>query len=115
MICDTLPAKFGPLTPTAAVPSLVNEDGHFYTFERMAELHALRFSDPTDIPDLMFGLAKEYRLALRVIDWPMIEKVQGQGLLTIEHIFLDSFGLDLATKTAYFRQLLRSLTVGLSE
>lgn len=147
VICDTLTAKFGSLTPTAVVPSLVNEEGHFYNFERMAELraqatlphletefraqieavlatglqpthldwHALRFEHRTDIPDLMFSLAKEYQLALRVIGQPMIEKVQGQGLPTIDHTFLDSFGLDPASKAAQFRQLLRDLPTGLSE
>ena len=147
VICDTITNQFGPLTPRARVPSLVNEAGYFYNFERMDELrahatladletefraqieavlvaglhpthldwHAVRFGHRNDIPDLIFGLAKEYGLALRVIGRAWIEKVQREGLPTIDDDFLDSFGLDPATKAALLCQRLRELPAGLSE
>lgn len=147
VICDTITQQFGPLTPKEMVPSLVNEEGHFYNFERMDELraratladletefraqieavlaaglhpthldwHAVRFGHRTDIPALMTGLAKEYGLALRVIGQPWIDQVQGQGLPTIDYTFLDSFGLDPATKADQLCQLVRELPAGLSE
>ncbi len=37
VVCDTGDYKFGPLTPREKVPSLVDETGYFYSFERMAE------------------------------------------------------------------------------
>lgn len=40
VICDTVHYKFGPLTPKYKVPSLIDEAGYFYSFERMAEFLA---------------------------------------------------------------------------
>jgi chitin disaccharide deacetylase len=77
--------------------------------------HAIRFGARTDIFDLMIHLAKEYGLALRVIGRAWIEKLQGQGLPTIDYDFLDSYGIDPAAKPARFAQLLRELPEGLSE
>ncbi len=77
--------------------------------------HALRFADRTDIFDLMARLAKEYGLALRVIGRPAIEKLQSQGLPTIDYDFLDSYGIDPANKPAHYARLLRELPAGLSE
>jgi chitin disaccharide deacetylase len=80
--------------------------------------HALRISGGSgraDICDLMFMLAREYKLALRVAGESWIEKVQGQGLPTNDYHFLDSYLLDLVDKAARFAQLLRELPAGLSE
>lgn len=77
--------------------------------------HAIRFGARTDIFDLMIRLAKAYGLALRVIGRPMIEKLQSQGLPTIDTDFLDSYGLDPANKPALYAQLMRELPAGLSE
>ena len=40
VICDTTHYKFGPLTPKEKVPSLIDETGYFYSFDRMAEFLA---------------------------------------------------------------------------
>ena len=40
VICDTVHDKFGPLMPKGKVPSLIDESGYFYSFERMAEFLA---------------------------------------------------------------------------
>jgi chitin disaccharide deacetylase len=77
--------------------------------------HALRLGGRVDISDLMFSLAKEYGLALRVIGRAAIEKVRGQGLPVIDFDFLDSYGLDPASKPARYAQLLHDLPAGLSE
>jgi len=77
--------------------------------------HALRFGDRTDIFDLMIRLAIEYGLALRVIGRPSIEKLQSQGLPTIDYDFLDSYGIDPSMKSARYAQLLHELPAGLSE
>jgi hypothetical protein len=77
--------------------------------------HALRFADRTDIFDLMIRLAKEHGLAQRVIGQSWIEHLQSQGLPTIDYDFLDSYGIDPATKSAHYARLLRELPVGLSE
>jgi predicted glycoside hydrolase/deacetylase ChbG (UPF0249 family) len=37
VICDTVNYKYGPLTPREKVPSLLDEAGYFYSFERMPE------------------------------------------------------------------------------
>jgi chitin disaccharide deacetylase len=147
VICDTLNYKFGPLMPREKVPSLVDESGSFYSFERMAEFlaqakldeleaefraqieavlttqlkpthldwHCLRFGDRTEIFHMMFGLAKEYGLALRVVGQHLIEQVQCQLLPTNDYDFLDSFSLNTVGKSARYAQLLRELPVGLSE
>lgn len=77
--------------------------------------HSLRFGNRTDICDLMFGLAKEYGLALRVIGHRWIESVQSQHLPCIDYDFLDSSSLDPSEKSARFVQLLHELPSGLSE
>ena len=77
--------------------------------------HSIRIHRWPEILDVMFGLAKEYGLALRVRERPLIDKVQRQGLATNDYDFLDSYGLDTATKPAQFAQLLRDLPAGLSE
>ena len=77
--------------------------------------HALRISGREDIFDVMLRLAREYRLALRVIGQSWIEKIQSQGLPTSDYDFLDSYLLDPVTKAAYYAELLHKLPVGLSE
>lgn len=147
VICDTVHPKFGPLALQEKVPSLVDESGYFYSFERMpqflahaklAELetefraqieavlaaqlkpthldwHCLRFGKRTDIFDLMFGLAKEYHVALRVVGNRSIQHVQSLGLPCNDTDFLDSFAIDVHDKPARYAQLLRDLPAGLSE
>jgi predicted glycoside hydrolase/deacetylase ChbG (UPF0249 family) len=77
--------------------------------------HSLRIAARTDIVDVMFKLAREYGLALRVAGQTSIEKVQSQGLPSNDHDFLDSYGLDPVGKSARYAQLLRELPAGLSE
>ena len=77
--------------------------------------HALRIGGRSDIFDLMFRLAKEYGLALRVMGRASIEKVQNQGLPSNDNDFLDSYLLDPVNKSARYAQMLRELPVGLSE
>jgi len=77
--------------------------------------HALRLGGREDIPELMVRLAREYGLALRVIGQSWIEKVQSQGLPTIDYDFLDSYLIDPATKAVRYAELLRELPAGLSE
>jgi predicted glycoside hydrolase/deacetylase ChbG (UPF0249 family) len=77
--------------------------------------HTLRISGRADIFDLLIRLAKEYGLALRVMGRPLIEKLQSQGLPTIDYDFLDSYLLDPRNKPARYAQLLRELPAGLSE
>ena len=77
--------------------------------------HALRIGGGMDVPDLMFRLAKEYGLALRVRGRPWIEKVQRQGLPTADYDFLDSYMMGTVDKSARYAQMLRELPTGLSE
>jgi predicted glycoside hydrolase/deacetylase ChbG (UPF0249 family) len=77
--------------------------------------HSLRIGGRADIFDLMISLAKEYGLALRVAGRSVIEKVQSQGLPTIDYDFLDSYSLDPVNKTARYAQMLHGLPAGLSE
>jgi chitin disaccharide deacetylase len=77
--------------------------------------HALRIGGRADISDVMFKLAREYGLALRVRGRAWIEKVQSQGLPANDYDFLDSYLLDPVTKVANYAELLRKLPVGLSE
>ena len=77
--------------------------------------HSLRISSRGDIFDVMFRLAREYGLALRVFTRSFIEKLQSQGFPTNDYDVLDSYLLDPATKAARYAELLRELPVGLSE
>jgi predicted glycoside hydrolase/deacetylase ChbG (UPF0249 family) len=77
--------------------------------------HALRIGDRHDIFELMFKLAKEYGLALRVRGQACIEAVQSQNLPSIDYDFLDSYMLETADKSSRYAQLLRELPAGLSE
>lgn len=77
--------------------------------------HSLRIARKPEIFDVMFKLAREYGLALRVRERPLIEKVQRQGLPANDYDFLDSYGLDTAGKLALYVRLLRDLPAGLNE
>ena len=77
--------------------------------------HSLRIGQRPDIVDVMFKLAREYGLALRVAGRASIEKIQAQGLPTNDHDFLDSYGLDPIDKTNRYVQLLHDLPIGLNE
>jgi hypothetical protein len=77
--------------------------------------HCLHSGGRADIFEMTLGLAKEYGLALRIAERPLIEKMQRQGLPTGDHDLLDSFRLDPVDKSARYLQMLRELPVGLSE
>ncbi|HUH98972.1 MAG TPA: polysaccharide deacetylase family protein [Anaerolineales bacterium] len=77
--------------------------------------HALRIGNRVDIFELMFKLAREYGLALRVAGKSQIETVQGRGLPVNDHDFLDSYMLDPVEKSARFVQMVQALPAGLSE
>lgn len=59
--------------------------------------------------------AKEYGLALRVAELPLIEKVQSQGLPTDDYDLLDSFRLDPDNKSARYAHMLHRLPADLNE
>lgn len=77
--------------------------------------HCLRGAGSAAAFELMLVLAKEYGLAMRVVGRPWIKAVQGQGLPTNDHDFLDSYDLDIVDKPARYAKLLRDLPVGLNE
>jgi len=77
--------------------------------------HCLRLGGREDILALLFRLAREYGLALRVMGYSWIEMVQSQGLPTNDYDFLDSYLLDPVTKASRYVALLRELPIGLSE
>lgn len=77
--------------------------------------HSLRIAGRPDIFAVMFRLAREYGLALRVFNRSIIEALQGQGFPTNDHDVLDSYLLDPVNKAARYAGLLRTLPVGLSE
>ncbi|MBI1278852.1 MAG: ChbG/HpnK family deacetylase [Anaerolineaceae bacterium] len=77
--------------------------------------HSFRIAKKPEVFDVMFMLAREYGLGLRVRERPLIEKAQAQGLPTNDYDFLDSYSLDTATKSASFSRLLRELPAGLNE
>ena len=77
--------------------------------------HSLRINSRADIFDVMFKLAREYRLALRVVGRASIEKMQSQGLPSNDYDFVDSSLIDPVDKSAQYAQMLRELPTGLSE
>jgi predicted glycoside hydrolase/deacetylase ChbG (UPF0249 family) len=77
--------------------------------------HSLRISGRDNIIELMFKLAREYGLALRVSERAWIEKIQSQGLPTNDYHFMDSYFVDPQKKAGIYAQMLRELPVGLSE
>jgi len=77
--------------------------------------HCLRIGDRADVFEVIFALAREYGLALRVASQSGIEKLRSQGLPTSDYVVLDSYLLEPANKAARYAELLRDLPVGLSE
>lgn len=78
--------------------------------------HCLARGGRPDIFEMTLRLAREYGLAVRVAEHPLIEQVQRRhGLPTIDHQFLDSFRLEPTGKAARYAQLLRELPQGLTE
>lgn len=144
---DSINYRWRPLTCADKVPSLVDETGHFYIWDRIPEFvakakleelevefraqietvlaanlkpthldwHSLRIHKRPDIFDVMIKMAREYGLALRVRERPLIEKVQRLSLPCNDYDFLDSYGLEPVGKADLYAQLLRELPVGLSE
>lgn len=146
-VSDGLNYRWKPVTCRDKIPSLVDEMGYFYNWDRMSEFlaharldelevefraqietvlgsnlrpthldwHSIRINQRPDIFDVMFKLAREYRLALRVRERDLIEKVRRHNLPVNDHDFLDSYLLETAGKSDRFAQLLRDLPAGLSE
>lgn len=77
--------------------------------------HALRIAKKTEIFHLMFKLSREYELALRVREPPLIEWVHRQSLPANDYDFLDSYSLGSVGKLELYVQLLHDLPVGLNE
>jgi predicted glycoside hydrolase/deacetylase ChbG (UPF0249 family) len=148
VICDSDDYCWGPITSKDAVPDLVDQAGHFYSFERFHKLiinqeilrqlelefrsqidtvlatglkpahldwHAIRLEGREAIFDLMFRLAKEYGLALRVARRPHIQIVQRTSLMCNDYDFMDSYLIKPDNKAARYAQMLHDLPAGLSE
>jgi chitin disaccharide deacetylase len=77
--------------------------------------HALRISTRPDIFEMLFRLAKDYGLALRVYGRASIEKIQNLGFPTNDTDFLDSSSIDPTRKADLYAQMLHELPAGLSE
>lgn len=77
--------------------------------------HSLRISERHDIPQLMFDLAREYKLAMRVAGDSWTQVVQTKGLPTNDYHFMDSYHIDPATKASTYAQMLHEMPAGLSE
>jgi len=77
--------------------------------------HSLRIAKKPELFDVMFKLAKEYGLALRVRERPLIEKVQRLRLPVNDYDFLDSYFLGVDEKLEKYIEVLRNLPEGLSE
>lgn len=146
-IGDSADYRWRPLTCREKVPTLVDETGCFYNFDRMDEFfaqvrlgelatefraqidavlavglmpthldwHSLRIARIPEIFDVIFGLAKEYGLALRASQPFFFDRTQRQDLPVSDHDFLDSYGLGSAGKLDLYSRLLRELPAGLNE
>jgi hypothetical protein len=77
--------------------------------------HSLRINTRVDTFELMFKLAREYGLALRVISQNLWDRLLDQGFPAVDTYFLDSSQLDPATKPSCYAQMLHELPVGLTE
>ena len=69
----------------------------------------------SDIFDLIFGLAREYGLAMRAGSPHLVESLLAQGLPAAEHGVLDSGRIPPEQKTEVLAARLRELPAGLSE
>jgi predicted glycoside hydrolase/deacetylase ChbG (UPF0249 family) len=77
--------------------------------------HSLRIAGRPDIFDVMFRLAREYGLALRVMFRAWAPALQSRGLPTNDYDVLDSYQLNPATKAGHYARLLAELPAGLTE
>jgi predicted glycoside hydrolase/deacetylase ChbG (UPF0249 family) len=68
-----------------------------------------------DVFDMTVGLAREYGLAMRVSEPPLIEKIKRQGLPAPDYDILDSYRVETRDKPAYYFRGLRELPPGLTE
>jgi predicted glycoside hydrolase/deacetylase ChbG (UPF0249 family) len=79
-------------------------DSHCHVHTRRAEVF-----------DMVFGLAREYGLAIRVNSEPLIVALRNQGMPASDYDVLDSFDLPLRGKPGRYRSLLRQVPPGLTE
>lgn len=146
-IGDSADYRWRPLISTDQVPSLIDETGYFYNFERMDEFfsqlrmdeleaefraqiefvlaaglnpthldwHSLRIARKPEIFDVLFGLAREYGLALRAPQSYLPERARRQDLPANDYDILDSYGMGSTGKMALYTRLLRELPAGLNE
>lgn len=77
--------------------------------------HSLRIDSRMDTFELMFKLAREYKLALRVFGQGPIQKLASLGLPCVDGHFLDSYQLEASSKPEIFAKLMHELPDGLSE
>jgi predicted glycoside hydrolase/deacetylase ChbG (UPF0249 family) len=77
--------------------------------------HSLHIDERDEIFDLIFRLAKEYRLAHRVTGQTWIEKIQKLGLPSNDYNLMDSFSLNPVDKPWRYAQMLHELPEGLNE
>jgi hypothetical protein len=146
-ICDSADYSWGPVTSINKVPDLVDQAGHFYSFEKFHTLltnnilqpleveftsqiesvlaaglkpahldwHAIRLDNRVEIFNLMFKLAKEYGMALRIPSMKYIQKIRKQNLPCNDYDFLDSYTLHSVSKAKQYAKMLHELPTGLSE
>jgi predicted glycoside hydrolase/deacetylase ChbG (UPF0249 family) len=77
--------------------------------------HSLRLHNRPDILEVMFRLAREYGLALRVMGQTWIDRLRDLRLPGNEHDVLDSYSLGWTDKAVTYARLLRDLPEGLNE
>lgn len=65
--------------------------------------------------DIVVELAREYGLAVRAHQRPLIEKLQKQGYPANSHNVVDSYDLETRDKPSVYHELLRTLPAGLTE
>jgi predicted glycoside hydrolase/deacetylase ChbG (UPF0249 family) len=79
------------------------------------DFHCLADGGREDIFTLTLGLAREYRLALRVHDRTHAARCHDLGLPVNDHEVLDSYSFNPSDKAAGYTELVRSLPPGLTE
>lgn len=137
--------RWGPVSPKASVPSLLDEHGYFYPdeqifygaateedvareFRAQIERFCAHGLEPTHLDshmgtyhfkdeffEIAYSLAKEFGCTLRVGFPPRKDRLHKEGYPCVDRLYFDTYDVPDAERVGFYESFLRNLDVGVTE